>query len=425
MKTKLTITDIEKNFKTIYGNDENVIDNQKKRYASLIRNYYENFNVSEKTWILSTPGRTELSGNHTDHNGGKVIAASINLDTLIMFSGEENYIKLKSDKYNETFIVDISDLEIKEEEKGTTKSIIRGILSGFKKNGFKVGGFSGYLVSDVIQGSGLSSSASVEVAIGSVINFLYNDNTVSPDVISKIGQFAENEYFGKPCGLMDQVACASGGIVTIDFKDNENPKIVNIAFDLEEFDYKLLVVDTGGTHQNLTDEYAAIPFEMKQIANYFGKVKCAELNYEEVLKSIYELRQKFSDRAILRVIHFLQENLRVEEQVNALIKKDFRKFIDLVKNSGNSSYKYLQNVYSSKNVNEQPISIALAITEKFLMDVNEGACRIHGGGFAGTIQVFIPNKYVEDYIKIIEKIFGKNSVSVLSIRQSGSFVLNF
>ncbi len=425
MKTKLTITDIEKNFKTIYGNDENVIDNQKKRYASLIRNYYENFNVSEKTWILSTPGRTELSGNHTDHNGGKVIAASINLDTLIMFSREEDYIKLKSDKYNETFIVDISDLEIKEEEKGTTKSIIRGILSGFKKNGFKVGGFSGFLVSDVIQGSGLSSSASVEVAIGSVINFLYNDNTVSPDVISKIGQFAENEYFGKPCGLMDQVACASGGIVTIDFKDNENPKIVNIAFDLEEFDYKLLVVDTGGTHQNLTDEYAAIPFEMKQIANYFGKVKCAELNYEEVLKSIYELRQKFSDRAILRVIHFLQENLRVEEQVNALIKKDFRKFIDLVKNSGNSSYKYLQNVYSSKNVNEQPISIALAITEKFLMDVNEGACRIHGGGFAGTIQVFIPNKYVEDYIKIIEKIFGKNSVSVLSIRQSGSFVLNF
>lgn len=425
MKTKLTISDIEKNFKTIYGNDENVIDNQKKRYASLIRNYYENFNVSEKTWILSTPGRTELSGNHTDHNGGKVIAASINLDTLIMFSGEENYIKLKSDKYNETFIVDISDLEIKEEEKGTTKSIIRGILSGFKKNGFKVGGFSGFLVSDVIQGSGLSSSASVEVAIGSVLNFLYNDNAISPEVISKIGQFAENEYFGKPCGLMDQVACASGGIVTIDFKDNENPKIVNIAFDLEEFDYKLLVVDTGGTHQNLTDEYAAIPFEMKQIANYFGKVKCAELNYEEVLKSIYELRQKFSDRAILRVIHFLQENLRVEEQVNALINKDFRKFLDLVKNSGNSSYKYLQNVYSSKNVNEQPISIALAITEKFLMDVNEGACRIHGGGFAGTIQVFIPNKYVEDYIKIIEKIFGKNSVSVLSIRQSGSFVLNF
>lgn len=424
MKEKMTISDIEKNFRTIYGNNENVIDNQKIRYESLIRNYYDNFNDSAKSWILSTPGRTELSGNHTDHNGGKVIAASINLDTLIMFSAEENFIKLKSDKYEETFVVDISDLEIKEDEKGTTKSIIRGILSGFKKNGFNVGGFNGFLVSDVIQGSGLSSSASVEVAIGSVLNFLYNENKILPEDIAKIGQYAENEYFGKPCGLMDQVACASGGIVTIDFKDNENPEIVNIAFDLEEFDYKLLVLDTGGTHQNLTDEYASIPFEMKQIANYFGKEKCAELNYEQLLNSINELRQKFSDRAVLRVIHFLQENLRVDKQIIALTKKDLTEFLKLVKDSGNSSFKYLQNVYSSKNINEQSLSIALAVTENYLIKINEGACRIHGGGFAGTIQVFIPNKFVSDYIMIIEKIFGKNSVSVLSIRQFGTVVMN-
>lgn len=423
MAKKITLKSLEENIHLLYGNDEKVFHEQNNRYTKLIENYYKEFKVKDKVAIISVPGRTELSGNHTDHNGGKVIAASINLDTVIMFTKEEKSVILKSDRYDETFKVNLSNLEPQLEERGTTASLIRGIAAGFVKHGFNVGGFSGLLTSEVMQGSGLSSSASIEITIGTVFNYLYNENKIPPEMIAKISQFAENIYFGKPCGLMDQIACAIGGIVAIDFKDNANPEIQRVHFSLEEFKYKLLVVDTGGTHQNLTDDYAAIPFEMNKIAKYFDKEKCAEIEQTAFLDNLNDLRKSISDRAILRAFHFFNENKRVEMQIEALKKNNLTQFLELVKKSGESSFKYLQNIYSSKNIEEQPLSIALAITEDYMETLKEGAYRVHGGGFAGTIQVFLPQKYVYDYKKIIEKMFGENSVNILNIRQYGPFVV--
>lgn len=412
-----------KNIEKIYGNDKSTIDIQEKRYSELVNLYSKTFSPDDKLSIISTPGRTELSGNHTDHNGGKVIAASINLDTLIAFSKDENGVRLKSDKYEELFHINLSNLNVNKNEEGTTNSLIRGIAADFVNRGYKIGGFKGVLTSQVIQGSGLSSSASIEVAIGSVFNFLYNNNEIPPHVIAQIGQFAENKYFGKPCGLMDQTACAIGGIVKIDFINNSKPLIHKVDFNLEDFNYKLLVIDTGGTHQNLTDDYAAIPIEMKKIASYFGKEKCIEISLNDLYENWNDLRKKVDDRSLLRAFHFLTENKRVELQIEALERKDLKNFLTLVKESGDSSHKYLQNIYSTQNAKVQPISLALAITEEFIMNIGEGACRIHGGGFAGTIQAFLPNKSVNKYIKLIEKLFGKNTVSPLSIRAFGSYVM--
>jgi galactokinase len=357
---------IEPNIKKLYGDDPADIQYQYARYEELYKLYRDTFSTSKELHIISTPGRTEISGNHTDHNGGKVIAASIDLDTLIAYSKENNHIKLKSDKYPETFSVDIDDLAAKENEKGTTAALIRGIISGFKNYGYKIGGFCGVLTSDVIEGSGLSSSASVEVAIGAVLNQLYNDNKIPPNIIAEIGRFAENEYFGKPCGLMDQMACAVGGIIGIDFKDDSSPKIEKIDFDLSGSGYQILVTNTGSTHVNLTEHYAAIPNEMKSVAKFFSKEKIVELTYDQILENIIDLREKIPDRAILRTIHFLSENRRVELQINALKENKLNEFLRLVNESGNSSYKYLQNIYANTSVEEQSLSIALAVSENFI-----------------------------------------------------------
>ncbi|MBK8944510.1 MAG: galactokinase [Ignavibacteriae bacterium] len=414
---------LKNNFTNIYENQVDEINYQIERYKRLLENFENIFGEEKNISIISTPGRTELSGNHTDHNGGKVIAASISLDTVIAFAKSENIISIKSDKYDEIFKVDLNNLSPHENEIGTTNSLIRGIAAQFVIRGFKIGGFNSVLTSNVLQGSGLSSSASVEVTIGSVLNFLYNNNEIPDFVIAQIGQFAENKFFGKPCGLMDQTACAVGGIIKIDFVDNKNPVIHKVNFKLEDFGYKLIVVDTGGTHQNLTDDYSAIPNEMKEVANFFNKEKCSEISLNQFLENINELRKSINDRSILRAFHFLTENIRVDEQIKSLENNDLNQFLNLVKQSGSSSYKFLQNIYSNKNVEEQPISLALAITENFLEEIGEGACRVHGGGFAGTIQVFLPQKNVKDYQKIMEKIFGENSVNIISIRQFGSVLM--
>jgi len=421
---KIRLNILKSKLHQLYGNDQSVRHYQNNRYSNLLENYYSNFSDSNGLSIISTPGRTEISGNHTDHNGGKVLAASINLDTVVCVSKNESTVILKSDKYDDAFQVDLSELNPRPEENGRTSSLIRGIADGFIKHGYKIGGFKGVLTSDVIQGSGLSSSASIEVAIGAIFNSLYNNNEVSPEEIAKIGQYAENIHFGKPCGLMDQLTVAVGGLVKIDFQDNENPVIQKVDFSLSDFNYKLLVVDTGGTHQNLTDDYASIPFEMKQVAIYFGKEKCSQIDLPSLLEHWNEIRKIVTDRALLRAFHFLKENERVDLQVKALQLKNFNQFLSMVNRSGDSSFKYVQNVYSNNDVSEQPLSLALAITEDYIEKIKGGACRVHGGGFAGTIQVFLPQNYTGDFIRQMDEVFGKNSVSLLEIRSYGSFIVH-
>jgi galactokinase len=353
-----------------------------------------------------------------------VIAASINLDSIAAASpNSDNEVILYSETYPEPFIVDLSNTKPIEEENASTKALIRGIAAGYRKNGYKVGGFNAYVSSDMLIGSGLSSSASIEVLIGAIFNKFYNGEKVPSEEIAIIGQYAENIYFGKPCGLMDQIACIIGGIVEIDFYNSEKPIIKKIDFDFQATGYKLVVVDTEANHSDLTEDYAAIPEEMKRVAKYLNKEYCSEITLEELFDQIKSLREVIGDRAILRAIHFLEENKRVEKLIFALNKNDFEEFLSLVNESGNSSYKYLQNIYTPQNVNEQSVSLALAMSDIFIREKGKGACRVHGGGFAGTILVFLPEELIEGYKSYISKIFKEDSVKVLSIRHYGAVCL--
>ena len=411
-------------FKVLYGTDETIINYQINRYLNLSEQYNEVYKSNDEVKYFSAPGRSELSGNHTDHNGGRVIAASINLDSIACAAPQNDKIEIFSIGFDEHISVDLSQLDVIDDEKGTSTGLVRGVAAGFKKRGYEIGGFAAVVSSDVLVGSGLSSSASFEVLIGVILNHFYNDDKIPMPVVAGIGQFAENEYFGKPCGLMDQVACAVGGVVTIDFKEKENPVIEMVDFDLSAHGFKLAVVDTGGSHQNLTDDYASIPMEMREIAAFFDKENCSQIDYKEFIAKIPELHNSVSDRAILRALHFFNENNRVISQVQALLGDNFEEFLKLVNESGDSSFKYLQNIYTPKAPAEQPLSLALAITESFIK-VNEiGACRVHGGGFAGTILVFLPEQFIEEYKKLIEPVFGNNSVAVLDIRNTGAVVLD-
>jgi len=270
----------------------------------------------------------------------------------------------------------------------------------------------------------LSSSASIEVLIGTILNHLYNDGSIPPETIAIIGQFAENKYFGKPCGLMDQTACAVGGIITIDFKDPQDPVVKKVNFDFSEQDYSLLVIDTGGNHADLTDDYASIPGEMKSVAAELGEKVGRDISYEKLISNLKSLRLKVGDRAILRMIHFLHDNERVVEQVASLENNNFKKFLELVNESGNSSNKWLQNSYTIKNPQKQGINIALSVTENYIKKIGQGACRVHGGGFAGTVQIFLPNKSVNRYVGLMENVFVKGSVQVLNIRSLGTIHVN-
>jgi galactokinase len=408
----------------IYGNEDKVISFQRDRYTKLSANFEKIFRSKPEKYF-SAPGRIEISGNHTDHNHGKVIAASINLDAIAAASPNiDNNVVLYSDLYSEPFKVKLYNTEPVNDEKTSISALIRGTAAGFKNNGYNVGGFNAYISSEVLIGSGLSSSASIEILIGTIFNHFYNNGKVSNEEIAKIGQFAENKYFGKPCGLMDQLTCAIGGIIEIDFYSPEKPLIKKIEFDFSSTGFSLLVVDTEADHADLTEEYATIPEEMKQAAKFFNKEYCAEISLKEVIQNIKSLRENVIDRAVLRAIHFLEENKRVDEQVNALNKNDFDKFLTFVNESGNSSYKYLQNIYSPKNVKTQGLSLALALTDLFIKENGKGACRVHGGGFAGTILVFLPKEVVEEYKSYISKIFNETSVKVLSIRNIGVIGIN-
>lgn len=402
--------------KRVYLTDEEA-EKQKERYISLAKDFEEIFGNRDEIRFFSAPGRTEVGGNHTDHNRGRVLAAGINLDAVAIASkNDENIVRVKSRGYNMD-TVDLSSLEVHNEDIGRSNALVRGMCDGFVKNGYKIGGFDACTVSNVLSGSGLSSSAAFEVLVGTCLNFLYNDGKVDAVKIAQIAQFAENVHFGKPCGLMDQMASSVGGFITIDFENPENPVIEKVDFDFSSCGHALCIVDTKGNHADLTDEYAAIRTEMESVAKFFGKNVLRETDEKEFFKNIPAIREKLGDRAVLRAIHFFGDNARVGSEVNALREQDFEQFKKYVCESGASSYMYNQNVYSVKKPLEQPVALGLAISEQLLK--GKGAYRVHGGGFAGTIQAFVPKELLSEYKNTVESVFGEGSCYVLSIRPAG------
>lgn len=403
-------------FKKAYVTDEAVHD-QYERYIKLINDFEKIFSSERDVRLFSAPGRTEVGGNHTDHNHGRVLAAGINLDAIAAASkNDENIVRVKSEGYPMD-IVEADDLSVHENEKGHSPALVRGVLKGFQNYGYKIGGFDATTASKVIAGSGLSSSAAYEVLVGTMINYLYNDGKVDAVTIAKIAQYAENEFFGKPCGLMDQTACSVGGFVTIDFNDPKNPIINEVNFDFASCAHSLCIVDTRGSHSDLTDEYAAIRTEMEGVAECFGKNVLREVSENDFKANIKALREKVGDRAVLRAMHFYADNDRVLKEVDALKKGDFETFKKYILESGASSYMYNQNVFSVKQPNIQPVSLALSVSESVLK--GRGAWRVHGGGFAGTIQAFVPNDLLSDYKNAIESVFGEGTCYVLYIRPVG------
>lgn len=400
-------------FQDIYQ-DRAGTEAQNSRYAQAIEKFEELFG-EKQVEIYSAPGRSEVGGNHTDHQHGMVLATSINLDAIAVVSpGDSSVMQVVSEGYD-MIEVDTKDLEAKYEEEGTTAALIRGVAASLAEKGYKVGGFQAYITSDVLIGAGLSSSAAFEVLLGTILSGLYNDMKIDPVEIAKAGQFAENVYFGKPCGLMDQMACSVGGLIYIDFQDPAHPVVEQV--DMGTEDYSLCIVDTKGSHADLTEDYAMIPLEMKSVARVFGKEVLRDVDKEEFIRNIPFLREKLGDRCVLRAMHFFNENERVKEQTEALGRSDFAGFLELVKASGDSSFKYLQNIYTNHDVQHQSMSIALALSEEILGE--NGVCRVHGGGFAGTIQAFVQNSFVKEYKERIELVFGEGACHVLKIRTYG------
>lgn len=396
--------------------DEAKLAYQRDRYVSAIEEFEKLYGEAEVS-IYSAPGRSEIGGNHTDHQNGEVLAASVNLDAIAIVEATDNgVVTVVSDDYP-MIKVDVNDLEKKDEEEGTTLSLIKGVLAGIKDRDGKVGGFNAYITSDVLIGAGLSSSAAFETIIGTITSGLYNDMEISAVDIAIIGQYAENVYFGKPCGLMDQTASSVGNLVHIDFADKKNPVIEGVSCDLGKYGYSLCITDTKGSHADLTPDYAAVPGEMKAAAAVLGKEVLLGVTMEDLLEKSAEIRAAAGDRALLRAIHLVNENVRVQQEVAALKAEDFEGFLKVVKASGDSSYKFLQNVYTNHDVQHQNVSVALAISESVLG--TNGVCRVHGGGFAGTIQAFVKNEAVAEYKATMDKVFGEGSCQVLMIRKYG------
>lgn len=406
----------DKELANLYGEGDK-ITGQRERYAEAIAKFVELYGDKDIE-IYSAPGRSEICGNHTDHQHGKVLAAAIDLDIIAIVSkNTDDVINMVSDNHKVNPI-DIKDREIKKEEEGTTESLIRGVVAGLKNEGYEIGGFDAYLTSSVLRGSGLSSSAAFENAVGTIISGLYNDMKVSPVTLAKIGQYAENEYFGKPSGLMDQMASCVGGFIKIDFADVKNPEIKKLNIGISQFGYRLCIVDTKGSHADLTDDYAAIQREMKAVAAYFGKDYLNEVDSSEFFKIIKAIREKEGDRAVLRAIHYFREVDRVDSAVESLEKSDFEGFKNVIKSSGDSSFRFLQNVTTGKDAKVQEMALAIAVSENVLKGGN-GVSRVHGGGFAGTIQAFVKSELVNTYKEAMEELFGEGSCYILDVRKDG------
>ncbi len=393
---------------------------QKARYIAAIERFAELYGSDREVNAYSVAGRTEISGNHTDHNHGKVIAASLDLDIIaIAAKRDDDLVRVNSEGFGEE-IVDIGVYTEPVEEKFcTSESIIAGMCAGFKKNGHNIGGFDAYATSNVLKGSGMSSSAAYEDMIGNILSHIYNDGKVDNVEIAMLAQYAENVFFGKPCGLMDQVACAAGGIVGIDFEDPSKPVIEKLSFDITGAGYNLCIVDTGGNHADLGEDYASVPAEMKSVASALGKKVLRELDEDDVIAAIPALREKVGDRAIMRALHFFEENKRVGEMNEALKTGDLDAFLSGIIASGRSSFCYLQNVYTTKNLTEQGLSLALCLAEKYLKGAR-AAFRVHGGGFAGTIQAFVPHDMAEGFRAYMDAALGDGSCLILNIRPYGA-----
>ena len=408
----------DQRFTYIYG--AAALEAQKARYAAAIDEFAKIYGADRDAALYSVAGRSELSGNHTDHNFGCVIAASIDLDIIAVAApSDAPVIRVKSAGFDED-VVDINAFtEPRENPKGHSDELIAGMVAGFRKNGYVVGGFDAYTTSNVLKGSGISSSAAFEDMIGNILSHIYNEGKIDNVEIAKLSQYAENKFFGKPCGLMDQVACAVGGIVAIDFADPTKPVIEKVDFDITAAGYNLCIVNTGGNHADLTDDYASVPAEMKGVAAKLGRRVLRETDEADVIAAIPQLREELGDRAVMRALHFFAENRRVAAQKAALMGGDLKAFFDGVIASGRSYFCYLQNVYTTKNVSEQGLYLALCLAERTLAG-KTAAWRVHGGGFAGTIQAFVPSEEVEGFRRVMDAAFGEGRCMVLRIRPVGA-----
>ena len=407
----------DKTFEVLYGD----VSAARKRYADAVDSF-ENLYGTRDVRLFSAPGRTEVGGNHTDHQHGCVLAGSVNLDVIaVVAATDDGTVRVKSEGYDED-VISLSELTASESEYGRASALIRGMCAEFKKGGYKIGGFVAYTTSNVLKGSGLSSSAAFEVLIGNILSGLYNDGSVDNVEIAKIAQKAENIYFGKPCGLLDQMASSVGGFTAADFKDPENPVIEKVNYDIAAHGLKLVIVNTGGNHADLTNDYADITVECRKVSEFFGKKVLRDVDVDTFYASVGKLRAEVGDRAVLRAIHFFNDNDRAVKEKEALKEGRLDDFLKLSKDSGRSSFEYLQNVYSLSAPTEQGLSLALALAEKVLGE--KGAFRVHGGGFAGTIQSFVPDELLDEYLSTMRSAFGDDSCYVLNIRPIGGTEVN-
>ena len=415
MLARLKKSSAMERFAHLYGHREGELARQLTRYSRLVKAHEDLFHAGNRPlYLVSAPGRTEIAGNHTDHNNGCVLAAAVNLDCIACVSPRDDQVVRIQSQGFPPIELSLDELDKRDEETGTSAALVRGVAAKMKEHGFKMGGFDAAITSDVIGGSGLSSSAAYEVLICAIFDALYNGFTMDATLRAQISQYAENAYFGKPSGLMDQMASSTGGLVTIDFKGE--PEVQHLSFAFNEAGYTLVVVNTGSSHDNLTDEYAAIRTEMQDVAGMFGEKVLRRIRPEQLWQNIAVVRDKLGERAVLRAMHFFEENERVRQQVHAIRMNDLGAMFESVIASGESSYMLLHNIYPAGI--HQPLALALAIASHMLR--GKGAWRVHGGGFAGTTLNFVPNDMVADFVKKMESVFGAHACFMLDVRPEGA-----
>ncbi len=418
VREKLQQGELDTTLCAVYGCHPENTKPLAERYLRLLDLYQEYYGKGEPIALFSAPGRTEIGGNHTDHQLGRVLAASVDMDVIaVAVPNNSNVIRIKSEGHEED-VVSLEDMAVQESENNHSSAIIRGVAKGFIDRGYRVGGFNAYTTSSVLKGSGLSSSAAFEVLVGNMINTFYAQSEVDAITIAQIGQYAENVYYGKPSGLLDQMASSVGSVISVDFFDPKAPYLERVELDLETLGYRLCIIDSGADHGDLTDDYAQIPAEMKQVARFFGEEYLSRVKEEDFYDNLQALRATISDRALLRAMHFFADNQRVPLQIAALQQGDFQRFLALVKESGRSSYMYLQNIFVPARPEEQGVALTLALCEHLLHDKG-GAWRVHGGGFAGTVQAFVPIKEVATFKQKIEDLVGTGRCHLLNIRPQG------